>query len=166
MSLARSAAVAGLSVVIVDCDLRRPVLHKMLDLKNEVGLVDLLAQTAEETSVIQADRKSNCSVITSGKMGTIPTEWLLNPGRIKDTLRKLESSYELVILNAPPVGVSAEPLIFMRDIDMVLFAVRTGTAKPETVRANIRQLRRGSEADLYTVMTFAPTRGTRADPLS
>ena len=144
LSLARAAAVAGLNVVIVDCDLRRPSLHKILDLKNEVGLVDLLAQTAEERSVVQSDRKSNCKVIASGKTGTIPTEWLLNPDRIKDTLRKLEANYDLVVLSAPPVGSSAEPLIIMRDIDVALFVARAGASTPTAIRSNIRQLRRAA----------------------
>ena len=163
LSLARAAAVAGLNVVIVDCDLRRPSLHKVLDLKNEVGLVDLLAQTAEERSVVQSDRKSNCKVIATGKTGTIPTEWLLNPDRVKETLRKLEANYDLVLLSAPPVGSSAEPLIIMRDIDVVLFVARAGASTPTAIRSTIRQLRRGSEVDIYTVMTYTQMRGSRAD---
>jgi capsular exopolysaccharide synthesis family protein len=157
LSLARTAALAGLNVVIVDCDLRNPGLHKLLDLKNEVGLVDLLTRTVDERTVVQADRKSSCKVIAAGKIGNAPTEWLLHPERVRDALRKLETNYDVVILDTPPIGETAEPLIFMRVVDVALFVVRAGATTPHAIRSSIRQLARVNDADLFTVLTYAST---------
>jgi capsular exopolysaccharide synthesis family protein len=154
LSLARTAALAGLNVVIVDCDLRNPSLHKTLDLKNEVGLVDLLTRSADERTVVQSDRKSSCKVITTGKVGNAPTEWLLHPERVRDALRKLETSYDVVILDTPPIGATAEPLIFMRVVDVALFVVRAGATTPHAIRSSLRQLGRIHDADLFTALTY------------
>lgn len=157
LSLARTAAVAGLNAVIVDCDLRNPSLHKRLDLKNEVGLVDLLTKASDERTVVQSDRKSSCKVITTGKVGNAPTEWLLHPERVRDALRKLETSYDVVILDTPPVGVAAEPLVFMRVVDAALFVVRAGATTPHSIKSSLRQLGRINDADLFTVLTYTST---------
>ena len=157
LSLARTAALAGLNAVIVDCDLRNPSLHKRLDLRNEVGLVDLLTRASDERTVVQSDRKSSCKVITTGKVGNAPTEWLLHPERVRDALRKLESSYDVVILDTPPVGVAAEPLVFMRVADAALFVVRAGATTPHAIKSSLRQLGRINDADLFTVLTYTST---------
>lgn len=163
LSLARSAAIAGSSVVVVDCNLREPGLHKLVGLQNDVGLVDLLSNSAGECSVLQSDPKSSCKLVTSGNVEKISPEWLYKAKSLKDALRKLETEFDLVILDAPATGVYADSLVLMHGVDAVLFAVRAGMANPSEIRSTLQQLRRTNDADLFTVLTFSPARGAHAN---
>jgi capsular exopolysaccharide synthesis family protein len=155
LSLARTAARAGSRVLIVDCDLCHPRLHALLGLDNEAGLVNLLMNPSDAQALIQEDPMSPCRVITSGNMGDIAPEWLLQVDKLRATLRRLGTEFDAIILDAPPVKHSADPVILMSCADLAVFAVRTSWASPADVQSSIHQLHRASNADIVTVLTFA-----------
>jgi len=155
-SLARTAALAGARVVIVDCNLRHPSLHHTLEVQNQFGFIDLLGATGPENTVVQADSRTASMVISSGNIGAACPEWLLKAERVRETLRILEAEYDVVILDAPPVGLYADALLFANASDIILFPVKSGASKPEPIRSALTQLRRCSEADIFPLLSFSP----------
>ncbi|WP_262300266.1 polysaccharide biosynthesis tyrosine autokinase [Microvirga sesbaniae] len=157
VSLARSAAIAGSKVVIVDCNLRDPEVHGLLSIQNEVGLVDLLTRAAPEHAVLQNDPRSHCRAITSGHVASVSPEWLLRTEQIEGVLQSLRAEYDVVILDAPPVERYADSLLFTNVADLVLFAVRSGVAKPQVVKSALTQLQRCSDVDVFPILTAHTT---------
>jgi len=153
VSLARSAAITGCKVVIVDCNLRDPEVHDLLGIDSHAGLVDLLTKTSPEHAVIQNDPRSDCAVIASGNVGSLSPEWLLRTEQIGEILQELETKYDVVILDAPPVDRYADSLLFTNVADLVLFAVRSGVARPRSVQSSFAQLQRCSDVEIYSVLT-------------
>lgn len=163
LSLARTAAAAGTRVVIVDCNLRNPGLHKLVGVSNKPGFADLLGAEDGERDVLQDDPKTSCKVITSGDFGERSPEILFNAEKVREALRALEAEFDLVILDGPSTGVHAESLSLMNSANVVLFTVREGVTSSKELRSTFRQLCRINGGDLFTVLTFSSTRGAHAD---
>lgn len=105
LGLAMSAARLHQRVLLIDADLRRPSLHKMLNLSNERGLSTLLTSdtpVASQSSIQLSDSYTNISVLTSGPTPADPAQ-LLSSQKMKDLMAAFEQTYDLVLLDAPPV---------------------------------------------------------------
>jgi capsular exopolysaccharide synthesis family protein len=105
LGLAISAARLHQRVLLIDADLRRPSLHKLLNLPNDQGLSTLLANDAPLPSHLNpqnSNLRSNISVITAGPIPSDPAK-LLSSKRMRDVMTTFEQAYDLVLLDAPPV---------------------------------------------------------------
>lgn len=103
LGLALSAARLHQRVLLIDADLRRPNLHQMLNLPNDEGLSTLLASDANVPSNagIQSSG-SYIDILTAGPMPADPAN-LLSSQRMRELMAKFEDSYDLVLVDAPPV---------------------------------------------------------------
>lgn len=103
LGLALSAARLHQKVLLIDADLRRPNLHQMLNLPNEEGLSTLLASDANVPSNagIQSSG-SYIDILTAGPMPADPAN-LLSSERMRELMTKFEDTYDLVLVDAPPV---------------------------------------------------------------
>lgn len=158
LSLGEVAGLAGSRAVVVDCDLRNPRLHSDLGLPNEKGLADLLAARGNLHDVIQIDEVSGCKIITAGDVGEL-ADGALRPDRLKNALRKLRLEFDHIILSAPALQHSADPLLLGSMSDAALFVVRAGEATLDEIRSDIDQLRVSSEGRIFSIITNAPGRG-------
>ena len=102
INLAVSLADAGTRVVLVDADLRRPSVANYLGLEGRAGLTSVLIGRAEVEDVIQPWRGSGLDVLPSGQVPPNPSE-LLGSAAMRDLLTKLEASYDVVLLDTPPL---------------------------------------------------------------
>ncbi|MBE9030255.1 polysaccharide biosynthesis tyrosine autokinase [filamentous cyanobacterium LEGE 11480] len=105
LALAMSAARLNKRVLLIDADLRRPSLHKLLNLQNEQGLSSLLRSDvpiAELTEAQAAANRSNLAIVTAGPSPHDPAK-LLSSKRMQELITRFEDSYDLVLLDAPPV---------------------------------------------------------------
>jgi polysaccharide biosynthesis transport protein len=104
LGLAISAARLHQRVLLVDADLRRPSLHKLLNLPNDRGLSTLLTSNAPIPTRLtsrSANLGSNISVVTAGPTPADPAKLLSSP-RMRDVMATFERNYDLVLLDAPP----------------------------------------------------------------
>ncbi|MCY7321985.1 MAG: polysaccharide biosynthesis tyrosine autokinase, partial [Phormidesmis sp. CAN_BIN36] len=104
VGLAISAARLHKRVLLVDADLRRPNLHKLLNLPNEQGLSTLLVSQSpipQQIEVQDPSLRGNISVLTSGPTPADPVK-LLSSQRMKEVIAAFEQTYDLVIVDAPP----------------------------------------------------------------
>lgn len=157
LSLGRAAAEAGLKVILLDCNLRDPSIHTRLGLENHDGLVQLLLSPSAipEHYVVASDPRSTCSVITSGEIGDIIPDRVLQSSRFNKLIRELGSKFDLVILDAPAAGMVADPLIIAQHADTVLFVARAGRASPQGVQEAVQQMSDVKGSRIVTVLNFA-----------
>ena len=139
LGLAMSAARLHQRVLLIDADLRRPSLHKQLNLPNEQGLSTLLASDrpiTEEQSYIQpAIAYSNISILTAGPTPNDPAK-LLSSQRMAELISTFEESYDLVLLDAPPVLGIVDAILTASFCNGVLMVGRMGqVTRSELTRA-------------------------------
>jgi polysaccharide biosynthesis transport protein len=105
LALAMSAARLNKRVLLIDADLRRPSLHKLLNLSNAQGLSSLLRSDTpivELTAAQAASNQSNLAIITAGPSPSDPAK-LLSSQRMQALISSFEQNYDLVLIDAPPV---------------------------------------------------------------
>lgn len=128
-NLAISLSQTGASVLIVDCDLRRPRLHKVFGVKNSRGLSNYLSGTGEIASLVQP-ALPNLFVLPVGPLPPNPAE-LLGSNRMKQTIELLQNSFDYVILDSPPVASFADSLILSAMVEGVILVVKAGLTSRE-----------------------------------
>lgn len=125
-NLAISLALAGFRTLLVDADLRRPSLHRILGLKDvEAGLSDSLTNGKSWESAIQPIGTPNLSVLTAGSIPPNPAE-LLSSKRMKAFIEEIKENFDMVILDSPPVISVADSAIIASRVDGTIFVSRSG----------------------------------------
>jgi succinoglycan biosynthesis transport protein ExoP len=135
-NLAAVIAMTGTRVLLIDCDLRRPMQHKIFLRPNDRGLTDVLGGERIE-DVVWKTPIPNLDLLVAGPHPDNPAE-LLGSQLMRDVLDGI-TGYDMVILDSPPVGAVADPLILSRLADGVVMAVRSNqTAKNLVVQSRMR----------------------------
>jgi len=136
---ARICANAGQRVVIIDCDLRRKGLHRMLGIKNTPGLHEVLSGEKQVQDVIQADPRTGLHIIAAGQGAALPQD-MLGSARMHQLVSHLALEYDRVILDSPPVLAVSESKLLAALADQTVFIVRWGRTKRETALAGLKEL--------------------------
>ncbi len=130
--LARAAAAAGHSVLLVDGDLRRPVLHRRFGLANRAGLTTLLAAPDRAADGLAQPVEARLRVLPAGP----PEEaapW--PPERLAETLRHLAHTAELVLVDGPPLADGAEAAVLAARLDGVVLVAAAGRTRGPALAA-------------------------------
>jgi polysaccharide biosynthesis transport protein len=118
-NLAVSLAISGKTVLVIDCDMRRPSVHSHFGLSLESGLADVLERNIEWENTIQAGPINNLSIMSAGHVSSRPAE-LLSDNIFGEVLEALKNKYDLVILDCPPILPVADPAIIAPLADGVI----------------------------------------------
>lgn len=141
LSIARHAASCGESVVLVDCDLRRPSVHRALGSDDGLGVVDYLEDAhLRLDDVIQVDEKSGLHFIPAGLVSPNSAELLRSP-RLHQLLNGLSARYELVLIDSPPMLPVSDTAILASLAEATLFIVHWRIARREAVETAMSRLR-------------------------
>jgi polysaccharide biosynthesis transport protein len=138
MCLAASAAVSGLKVLLVDADLRHPSVSRFFGAIKNAGLVELLLENAKLQDVIKYREEVQYWVLSAGGKCQNPSD-LLASARMKSLIASAKSSFDLVIIDTPPVGPVIDPVIVSQLADKVVYVVRWATTAREMVKRTIEQ---------------------------
>jgi polysaccharide biosynthesis transport protein len=138
-TLARVTAIAGRRVLIVDCDLRRPNIHRSLNLPNQYGLADFLSGNATLPDVMRTDSRTGADVITAGSPTDNPEEIIRNP-LFDQMLFNLRPQYDLILLDAPPVLPVSDTRILAEKASQCVMVVKWRRTPRKLVQLAIRQL--------------------------
>ncbi len=122
-NLAIVCAQAGQSVILVDCDLRRPTLHDLLGVSNERGLSNYLRGEGEAVSFVQRTAIPKLQVLTAGNM-PMSEIGVLAGDKIRHMLDDLKQRYDLVLIDAPPVLGISDGSIIAREVDYVILVIQ------------------------------------------
>ncbi len=141
--LAQAAAAMGQRVLIVDADLRRPQVHRQLNIENEQGLSNVLATGLSLEEAIQPiPQWENLSVLTAGDIPPDPTR-LLASGRMQQIMDQLRASdtFDIVIYDTPPMANFADARILGTLTNGIIMVVRVGKTDRSTVKHTLDDLK-------------------------
>ena len=122
-SLARSVARSGAKALLIDCDLRRPGVSKLLNATDGPTLLDLFDGTGTPESVIQVDRTSSMHYVAA-RTGTTNPQDLLGSQQMRSFLERMRPHYDLIVLDSPPVLAVSDAVILSHVVDRTLFVIR------------------------------------------
>jgi capsular exopolysaccharide synthesis family protein len=165
-NLAYCCANHGRKTVLVDFDLRRPGLHKICDLENNVGLVSLVnAASSDNKNLKQAlietvvEIHPNLFILPSGGKTRAATEMLEQKGY--DLVQnELRSEFDVVIIDSPPVGLFPDSLAIARKVDEVLFVTRFGKVSRKVAKNLVDDLEATGVNVLGVVLNDLPHKKT------
>jgi polysaccharide biosynthesis transport protein len=139
VSLAISAAVAGLKVVLVDADLRHPAASRFFKLEQEKGLVDLLMGATTTDNVLRSYKDLKLMVIPAGSKSLNPPD-VLGSERMKALISHLRETFDYVVLDTPPVGPVVDSVIVANLADKTIFVVQWASTPRELIETAIQQV--------------------------
>ena len=148
-NLARIMAAKYKNVLLVDCDLRNPSVHKMMKISNRSGLTNIISEFQEGLSInsyegvqqVQYDGGQTLTVITTGHKVPNPSE-VLGSKRMGRFLEQARKEFGYIIIDSPPVLLASETIPLCNLSDGVLYVVDAKNADKRKVRAAIKDLKR------------------------
>lgn len=142
LNLAVALAQKESKVLLIDADLRKSVVHKLLRLDNSTGLADaILNHSRLEAAVQRPNNIDNLWVLTSGSTPSNPSE-LLGSSRMKALMEQVRKEYDYVIYDTPPLISVSDSAILASQADGVLLVISPGKVKREIVRRTKELLER------------------------
>ena len=119
VNTAISLAQLGSSVLIIDCDLRRPSTHKILGITPTEGLSSYLSHNIEIDLLIHKLQIPNLSLLPCGPIPPNPAE-LISSARMKDLLKEMAARYDHILIDSPPMMNVTDPVILSSMVDGVI----------------------------------------------
>jgi capsular exopolysaccharide synthesis family protein len=138
INLATAIALSEYKVLLVDADLRKPRIHKALDLQNVKGLSTYLAG-ASDMDIIQSGPVPNLHIISSGPVPPNPSE-LLSSNRLNFMIRTLSEEYDILIFDTSPLLSVTDGLILSKVLDGTLLVIRAGKTNYDEVKRALKSL--------------------------
>ena len=158
LNLAISLAESGKQVLLIDADMRRPSLGRLLIEKSTPGFSNVLAGLCTVEQAIRRDIRPRLDVIFSGELPPNPLELLTSP-KMGELIEKLKRTYDYILLDTPPVGIVSDACEVANHADGVLFLVYQNQTEKDTVVRGIKQLELANAKLLGFVLNGAQADG-------
>ncbi|MDD5139864.1 MAG: polysaccharide biosynthesis tyrosine autokinase [Verrucomicrobiales bacterium] len=123
LNLATVFAQAGQRVLVVDSDLRRPTLHKLLHVTNDIGLTNYLLKQNTLEEVIQTTGVATLNFMASGKLPSSSMS-ILNSAAMKDMVAELKHRYDFILFDSPPILGVSDASVLASEMDMVVQVIQ------------------------------------------
>ncbi len=140
-NLAITLAQQGAAVLLVDADLRRPLVHRAFNLVQEPGLTDVLVGTAHLREAIRPNVVPKLDVLPAGALPPNPSE-LLGSDAMRELLDQVRGQYETVIFDSPPTLAVTDATVLGAEADAVILVVRAGETEEVAAQRAVAQLKR------------------------
>ncbi len=159
-NLAVAFADAGMSVVVIGCDLRRPRIHQFFDVDGSVGLTSVLVGSATlNEAVQQAPNQPNIRVLPSGPRPPNPSE-LLSLDRTAQVIDALRPSHQIILLDCPPVLPVTDSLVLSRLSDACLVIATSGKTSKRELKQCFERLRQVDSPIVGTILNGVSGEGS------
>ena len=140
VNLAVCLAQEGNKVLVVDCDLRKPILHKYLKIRvKNKGLTTVLSGETTLQDTIVNFRDIGISVLCAGVIPPNPAE-ILASEKMKELIDSLSEKYDYILFDTPPVSVVTDAAVLSRYMDGVIMVVRQGHVTIDTAKLAMKNL--------------------------
>lgn len=161
INLAKSFAQNNMKVLLMDCDLRTPSVHKELDIENNMGLTNVLLSKKDTSYAIMKDyQEENLDILLSGPLPPNPAE-VLSSEAMKNLLSSLEDSYDYIIIDTPPVGIITDAAILSTVADGVLMVAKSNQTKKEELKSALENIEAVNGRVLGVVLSFVKKENTK-----
>ena len=159
-NMAVASAQQNLKTLLIDADLRRPVMQEFLpQVKNKPGLHDVLAGDVEVEAAIQAaEGTPNLYLLSAGSRCPNPAE-LLSETKIQILLEKLKGQFDRIIIDSAPVNAVSDTLLIAPAADAVCLVIKASTTPKRAVRRSLQLLEQADGKMVGVVMNQVPRRG-------
>jgi len=134
INIAYSIAQTDKRVILIDCDLRKPNIHKVFDLPNLSGLTTALAGDIDYKHFVNTNAEDKLNVLTSGPIPPNPSE-LLGSKRMELLLEKVREDYDMIILDSPPVGIVTDAAVLSTIVDGTILVCGVDKTKIDEIKA-------------------------------
>jgi len=148
----------GRKTLLVDCDLRRPMLHRNFKQENDKGLISWFeagglveGQMSTNLDLGIVPVGENLSLLRSGGRSRVPTE-LLESSAFSQLLERLQKEYELIVVDSPPLGAVTDALLIAEQIDEVIYVCRFNRAYRKHIRQYVMALQNAKREILGIVL--------------
>jgi capsular exopolysaccharide synthesis family protein len=126
-------------VLIIDCDMRKPTIHKLARLDKGKGLSTYLSRGGEITDFIRRTPIPYLSILPCGPLPPNPSELVSSEG-MREMLHKLSGLYDYIIIDSPPLIGVTDPIILSTIVDGAILVARSGKSKSEVLRHALQDL--------------------------
>ena len=134
LNMAITMAETGAGVLLIDCDMRKPVQHRLLDLDNKVGLSSVLRGLVHDLpDVINRNVRTDLDVLTSGPIPSDPAE-LIAGSKMDELLSYAGGHYDYVFIDTPPANVVTDAFLMNKLTAGIIFVVKEKHTKHEDMR--------------------------------
>ena len=139
-NLAITYANFGKKTLLIDTDLRRPVIDKVFNVPREPGVTNFITnQTDDYKSLIKKTEIENLSIITSGLIPPNPSE-MLGSSRMVHFIKQLEGEFEMILFDSPPLIAVTDANMISREIDQIVLVVKVGQTDKKAFHHTITNL--------------------------
>ena len=139
-NLAEVCAIAHIPTLLLDADLRKPMVHQVFDIPRTPGVTDILMDDNPASIPVIPTLVSDLSLIPAGRPMKHTTEILGSPAFIR-FMEKLKSQFKLIIIDSPPVGIVADAGVLARKVDGIYLVVRAGHTNSRAVEKTVKNLK-------------------------
>ena len=125
-NMAITYANLGKKTLLIDTDLRRPVVHKIFNLKKEPGITNYLVnKDLKFNDLIQKTEIDNLFIVPSGPIPPNPSE-ILGSSKMTMLIEKLEKSWDIILFDSPPLVAVTDATMVSKEIDKIIIVVKVG----------------------------------------
>ncbi len=141
----------GKRTLLIDGDMRKPYIHKMFDLENDIGLSNVLGGFVETKDAIKCI-EGGLHIMTSGHILPNPAE-LLSSQRMKDLMMELRDSYDYIFIDTSPVNVVTDGIIISECVSGVIVVTKQSQSKHSELQEALGKLNFAKAKVLGVVLT-------------
>lgn len=131
-NLAIVMAQSGKKVLLIDCDLRKPSIHKKFRITNQAGLTNILLYDVDPFDIFHK-HSDNLYILTTGQLPPNPAEVIASK-KLKGFIEKIKDEFDYILIDSPPLIAVTDAQILSRLCDGTILVVSSGEAERETVK--------------------------------
>ena len=149
-NLALALAQGENKVLLVDCDMRKPSIHKNFRISNESGLTDLLLhkKTMEQVMV---NYNKNLTIVPAGRVSPNPSE-MLGSRAMGTFLEEMKSHFDYIVMDTPPLGAVTDAQVLSTKVDGTILVVKAGATKKDVVINSVNLIKKVNGNLIGTVL--------------
>ncbi len=157
INMARAVSHTGMRTLLIDADLRRPSLNKLMGRELQPGLVEYLQDKATFEEIVQRDPKSGVDFIAAGGHVANPLHFLA-ADKTRAFIQGLSKYYDFVVIDSSPVMVVSDPRLLSRYVDETVFVVRWARTRREHALHAMKQIIEAGGSIGGTLLTMVNTK--------
>lgn len=151
VNLAATYTLKNKKAIIIDLDLRKPKIHKIFNIHNENGVVDVVTENIKFEDAVY-HHESGVDVLVRGS-NTPQVELFLESDKLANFINELKEKYDAIILDCPPTTVVTDSILISKNTDGIVFVVAYNKVKKDLVKDSIKRLTNVGANVLGVVMT-------------
>lgn len=155
-NLAASFAMLDKRVLVVDCDLRKPKIHRNFNLSRGIGISDIVLSKGmigykEAIQTYQTD-KIRIDILTAGSKVSNPSE-LINSQRFANLIKQIKEDYDLVLIDCPPISSLTDGVLVSKLADGTVYVIESNRTDYQVIQGCIEELQNNKAFILGTILT-------------